>query len=252
MSFKEYVEILGRVFNGLQKAQKDWNITDFHKYRDGLKDISQRLPQISRDYLSQSDIDMEANQKVFESASYQDVLEEAMRLKELPFEGKFPNYTIGPFKLEVATSKRVIIFRFGRKAKKLNSLEPNVIARTISSYYQKITRRPFSADRFAIDLTAAYEVANRLIYRDQIVHWGNAVLLKELHRLLTLRAISKREYSENQYIYDLSLFRHSEMNFNGYHFELGTSKEVGRTYLLINPDSKIEAHVSSLTIYRED
>jgi len=78
------------------------------------------------------------------------------------------------------------------------------------------------------------------------------VLLKELYKLLTLRAMSRREYPENQYIYDLSRFRQSEMRFNGYRFELGPSREVGRTYLLIDPDSKREVRVSSLIIYKED
>ncbi len=252
MSFKEYLKTLNRVFNGLQRAQKDWNITDFHKYSDGLEDISQKMPQILREYLLQSNNNMIDNQKALESASYQAALEEAMRLKELPFEGEFPNYTTGPFKMEVTIPKHSITFKFGRKVKKLNFLEPNAVANAVSSYYRKITKRPFDADRFAKDLQVAYEFANRLIYQDRIVKWGNVVLLKELYKLLTLRAMSRREYSENQYIYDLSLFRQSEMRFNGYHFELGPSREVGRTYLLIDPDSKREVRVSSLIIYKED
>ena len=143
MSFKEHLKILNQVFNGLQKAQKNWNITDFHKYSDRLKDISQRMPQILRDYLSQSDNNMIVNQEALESASYQVGLEDAMRLKELPFEGKFPNYTIGPFKLEVAIPKHVIAFKFGRKVKRFNFLEPNAVAKAISSYYRKIVKRPF-------------------------------------------------------------------------------------------------------------
>ncbi|MCD6578753.1 hypothetical protein J7L48_04710 [bacterium] len=249
---KEYLKNCSRFFNGLQKAQKNWNIADFHKYRDKLENISKEMPRRTRDYLDQSDNNMAGNQKSFESASYQEDLEEAMRLKELPFEGEFPNYAIGPFKLEVAIPKHIITFKFGRKLKRLNFLEPNAVANAISSDYRKIVKRPFNADRFAKDLLEAYEVANRLIHRDKIVQWGNVVSLKELYRLLTLRAASRREYSENQYIYDLSLFRQSNMRFNGHCFELGTSREVGRTYLLIDPDSKREVRVSSLTIYKED
>jgi hypothetical protein len=249
---KEYLRNCSRFSNGLQKAQENWNITDFHKYKDKLENISQEMPQRIRDYLNQSDNNMEDNLKAFKSVSYQEDLEKAMRLKELPFEGKFPDYAIGPFKLEVNISKREVIFKFGRKTKKFNFLEPNEVANAVSSHHQKIVKRSFNADRFAKDLLKAYEVANRLIYRDKIVKWGNAVSLKELYKLLTLQAMSRREYPENQYIYDLSLFRQSDMRFNGHHFELGTSREVGRTYLLIDPDSKREVCVSSLIIYEED
>lgn len=249
---KEYLRNCSRFFNGLQKAQENWNITDFHKYRDKLENISQEMPQRIRDYLNQSDNNMADNRKAFESASYQEDLEKAMRLKELPFEGEFPNYAIGPFKLEIATPKYEIMLKFGRKTKRFNFLEPNEVANTVSSYYRKIVKRSFNADRFAKDLLKAYEVANRLIHRDKIVKWGNAVSLKELYKLLSLRAMSRREYPENQYIYDLSLFRRSDMRFNGHHFELGTSREIGRTYLLTDLDSKREVRVSSLIIYEED
>ena len=249
---KEYLKILNRVFNGLQKAHKDWNFADFYKYRDKLENISQEMPQRTRDYLNQYDSDMEDNKKVLESASYQEDLEKAMRLKELPFEGEFPDYAVGPFKLEVNIPKYEIVLKSGRKTKRFNFLKPDEVANAVSSYYRKIVKRPFNADRFAKDLLKAYEVANRLIYRDKIVKWGNAVSLKELYKLLTLRAASRREYSDDQYIYDLSLFRQSDMRFNGHHFELGTSREVGRTYLLIDPDSKREVRVSSLIIYEED
>lgn len=244
---KEYLKILSRVFNGLQKAHKDWNFTDFDKYRDKLENISKEMPQKAKEYLVKSESDMKDNKKILESESYQADLEEAMRLKELPFEGQFPSYTVGPFKLEVNISKLEVIFKFGRKVKRFNFLKPDTVVDTVNLYYRKIVKRPFNIDRFSKNLLKAYQ----FFVNTKTVKWGNAVSLKELYNLLTLRAESRREYPENQYIYDLSLFRQSKMRFNNYRFELGTSREVGRTYLLIEPDSKREGRFSSLTIYKE-
>ena len=146
----------------------------------------------------------------------------------------------------------LITFRFGRRAERIHFLATDAVAEKISSRYKSIVNRPFNAGRFAKELRAAYEVANRLSFQNRNVQWGNVVSLKELYKLLTLRGGSRREYPEPHYIYDLSRFRQSEMHFDNYRFELGTSREVGRTYLLIDPDTRREIRVSSLSIYTED
>ena len=146
----------------------------------------------------------------------------------------------------------LIIFKFGRKAEKICFLEPQTVAEKISSQYNSIVNRPFNADRFAKELRAAYEVANKLSSQNRNVQWRNVVSLKEIYRLLTLRSVSRREYPEPHYIYDLNRFRQSEMYFDNYRFELGTSRDVGSTYLLIDTDTRREIRVSSLSINKED
>ena len=205
-----------------------------------------------KDGLFQLESNLSEKQQTLKKPAYSEELEGALRAKNLRLEGDFPNYKLGPFELKVDIENPLITFKFGRKVDKIYSLAPNTVAERICSRYKSITDRHFNESQFAKDLRQAYEAANRLSYQNRNVQWGYVVSLKEMYRLLTLRSVSRREYPEPHYIYDLSRFRQSGMYFDNYRFELGTSREVGRTYLLIDPDTRREIRVSSLSIYKED
>ncbi len=253
MTFKEILRSLNKTFKSLEKAENKWNFNDYDKYSDNLRKIGQDLLQTLEIYLSQLENDMKNNRKQVEGELYQTNLKDSISEK-LPIEikGSFPNYTIGPFKLVIDVPQNVITFRFSRKAKKIAFFEPKSVAKTIGMHYQKIVKRSFNAKRFAKDLRTAYTYCNRLAFQKKEVTLGHGVSLKEVYKLLTLSRMSKSEYPEEQYIYDLSKFRQSELCFDGYRFELGPSREIRNTYLLIDPDTNREIRVGSLIVYKED
>lgn len=252
MPLKRSLRSLNTTFTKLEKAQNTWDFTDFPRYRTKFEEIINDVIEGWEDELSQLESNLSEKQQTLQQPAYREELKDALLAKDLPLEGDFPNYQLGPFELKVDTENPLITFKFGRRAEKIRFLYPDAVAEKISSRYKIIVNRPFNAGRFAKELRAAYEVANRLSFQNRNVQWGKVVSLKTVYRLLTLRSGSRREYPEPHYIYDLSRFRQSEMHFDNYRFELGTSRDVGRTYLLIDLATRREIRVSSLSIYKED
>ena len=251
MPLKKSLRSLNTVFTKLEKAQNTWDFTDFPKYRTKFKEIINEIIGGWEDELYKLDSNLSEKQQTLQQPAYREELEGALRAKNSLLEGDFPNYQLGPFELKVDIEIPLITFKFGRRAEKISFLNPNAVAEKINSRYKSIVNRPFNAGRFAKELQTAYDVANRLSFQNRNVQWGKVVSLKEVYRLLTLRIGSRREYPEPHYIYDLSRFRQSEMYFDNLRFELGASRDVGKTYLLIDPDTKREIRVSSLSIYKE-
>lgn len=252
MELKRTLRSLVSLIRKLEKAQNTWDFTDFAKNRTKFEERIKDVFEIWESELSRLEGNLSEKQQILQQPEYREELISALQAKDLPLEGDFPDFQLGPFRLKIETENKQIIFKFGRRTEKIRFLEPGVVADRISSRYNSILRRRFNANRFAQQLIVAYKVANRLSFQERNVQWGRVVPLKELYTLLTLRNESRREYPESYYIYDLSRFRQSEMRFNNYRFELGFSREVGRTYLLIDPDTRREIRVSSLSIYRED
>ena len=252
MTLKKNLVSLNNVFKKLEKAQNTWDFTGFPKHRAKFGELIGDVIENQEDELSQMESDLSLRKQVIHQPEYVEQFREALQAKDLPIEGEFPKYQLGPFELNVDTEIPLITLIFGRKSEKIPFLEPNVVAEKVSSRYKSIVNRTFNAARFAKELRIAYEVANRLSFLKKDISWGTVVSLKEVYRLLTLRSGSKREYPEPHYIYDLSRFRHSEMNFDNFRFSLGTSHEARSAYLLIDPDTRREIRVSSLSIYKDD
>ncbi|RLC36065.1 hypothetical protein DRH29_05280, partial [candidate division Kazan bacterium] len=204
-----------------------------------------------RKEIDRSEDELSSKRRMLQQPDYHDELVNALRSHDLPIEGDSPNYKIGPFELRVDTDTPLISFKYGRRAERIRFFEPGRVGIKISAIYKRIVNRHFNADSFARDLRTAYEVVNRLNSHERSVNWGRPVLLKEVYKVLTLRSGCRRDYTEVYFIYDLSKFRTSAMRFADYRFELGTSRDVRRTYLLVDPETHREIRVSSLTIHRE-
>jgi len=251
MPLKKSLRSLNNVFTKLEKAQNTWDFTDFLKYRAKFEETINDVIEGWDDELSQLESNLSEKRQILQQPAYGEELKDALLAKDLPLEGDFPNYQLGPFELKLDKEIPLITFKFGRRTEKIRFFATDAVAEKISSQYKRIVNRPFNAGRFAKELRAAYEVANRLSFQNRNIQWGNVVSLKKVYDLLTLRGTTRREYPEPHYIYDLSRFRQSEMHFDNYRFELGTSRDVGRTYLLIDPDTRREIRISSLSIYEE-
>ncbi|MCG2790392.1 MAG: hypothetical protein L6305_01415, partial [Actinomycetia bacterium] len=68
----------------------------------------------------------------------------------------------------------------------------------------------------------AYQIINKLTFRNKDAIWGKAVKLIEIYNLMTLRRTTKQEYPKQFYQYELGLLKENlNLSFNGYRFEFG-------------------------------
>ncbi|MEN9240359.1 MAG: hypothetical protein Q6J68_06330, partial [Thermostichales cyanobacterium SZTDM-1c_bins_54] len=106
--------------------------------------------------------------------------------------------------------------------------------------------------RFCQELLSAYGLLNRLNNQSTDVKWGQSVSLKAIYELLTLRTVTRQDYSLVLFSYDLSQLRQQEqIRYQSYQLELAALRDPGANLVLINRQGQ-EERVGSLTIYALD
>lgn len=183
---------------------------------------------------------------------YPTQLEDALRKRNIPIQGAFPEYQFPPFRLEVQTDEPVIRLVMGRKQQKTTALRPDVVAKWVSVHYDGIVNRAFSRTRFCRDLLTAYELANRLAFHENKIAWSRAVALKQVYELLTVSQGARQDYPLLLFQYQLGRLREEfDVRHDEYRFEFGFARDQRRAYLVVDSTGR-EQRISSLTVYRDE
>ena len=91
MPLNKSLRSLNTVFTKLEEGTKTWDFTDFPRYRTKFKEIINEIIGGWEDELNQLDSTLSEKQQTLQQPAYRDELEGALRTKNLPLEGDFPN-----------------------------------------------------------------------------------------------------------------------------------------------------------------
>ena len=250
----DFVSLAARLKNNLNKSRKSlnqWDLKSLDKLLASCRSDIERLSNEWETRIPSINQEIAQVQEMMKKETYISELEEALRKAGIPVRGSFPAYEFPPFKLSVDIGEGTARLSLGRKQEKTTALLPGEIAAWASKQYDRIVKRKSDHQRFCRDLLAAYEKANRLSFKGDSVLWGKAVSLNNIYELLTLRQASRGDYPREVFIYELARLKEQpEIRYREYRFELGFSRNVANTLLIVDHQGR-ESRVGSLIIYKE-
>jgi len=251
-SIDNNMKLITKSWQKIKKSHIDWDIVNI---KSNLDIFNSELEQFSSNTTDFNKFISENIREIDEkigSLEYINVLETNLKELNIPFIGNFPEYDIPPYKLNISKENKEVRLFFGRKSEKTNSLNPASISAWVNIRYKKIISRKMDLNALMKELFEAYQMINKLTYREKTPIWGKAVKLTEIYNLLTLKRTTKQEYPKQFYQYELGLLKENlDMSFNNFRFEFGFARDISKAIPIIDNKGKI-SHVSSLTIYKED
>jgi len=246
-SFKRMVQVLGEV----QKKESEWNCKEGEKKLKEADEIFRYLSASWEKQREEQALRLQSLRNMVLDPEYGKRLEEELKKNQLAVAGGFPEYMVPPLKLFVDTENMEIRVMYGRKKKVLYILEPERAAREIAKYWQKITRGRLNREEFVQALMAAYQYANREVYREKEVLWGRAVPLEIIYNILTLHRGFRREYTREQFMFDIARIRESlGAGLAGYRLEFGYARHQERAMVVIDSQGR-EHRLKSINFYKE-
>ena len=251
-SLDSNMKIISKSWQKIKKLHIDWDIINLQSNLDIFNSELEKFnlnTSTFNNYISENIQNI--NNKIGGS-EYINTLETNLKELNIPFIGNFPEYDIPPYKLTISKENKEARLFFGRKSEKTNSLNPNCISDWVNTKYKKIISRKMDLNALMKELFEAYQIINKLTYREKTPIWGKAVKLTEIYNLLTLKRTTKQEYPKQFYQHELGLLKENlDMSFNNYRFEFGFARDISKAIQIVDNKGKI-SHVSSLTIYKED
>ncbi|SHH03581.1 hypothetical protein SAMN02745221_01524 [Thermosyntropha lipolytica DSM 11003] len=245
--FKRMVQILGEV----QKKEGEWNWKEGEKKLKEAEEIFRDISASWETYREEQALRLQGLRSMVLAPEYGKRLEEELKKNQLAVAGSFPEYMVPPLKLVIDTANMEIRVMYGKKKKVLYALEPEKAAREIAQYWQKITRGRFNREEFVQALLAAYQYANREVYREKEVLWGRAVPLETIYSILTLHRGFRREYTREQFMFDIARVRESlGAGIAGYRLEFGYARHQERAMVVIDSQGR-EHRLKSINFYKE-
>jgi len=240
-----------RLWQRIKKLYNDWDINNI---KINLDSFNSELKQLNTNCISVNNYISENTQNISEyigNNEYINNLELSLKNLSIPFIGSFPEYDIPPYRLSVSKENMESRLFFGRKSEKINSMNPENIANWVNTKYKKITTKKFDINILMKELLDAYQIQNKLSFRNKDTIWGKAVKLTEIYNLLTLKKATKQEYPKQFYQYELGILKENlNLSLNEYRFEFGFAKDISKAIAIIDSKGKIN-YLSSLTIYKE-
>ncbi|MEN9245230.1 MAG: hypothetical protein Q6J78_00820 [Thermostichales cyanobacterium SRBZ-1_bins_19] len=256
MDLNSLQNLLRRLSKGSQKLKSAQQTWDLVAGEASLKQLHQDLQTLCQDWLpTHQSLQEQWHQlrQQLQDPDYARRLEAALSESGIPWQGQFPSYELTPLKLAINLGTLTASLNFGRRQwQKTTALEPQRLSKWVGDHYQALVKRSFPRDRFCQELLSAYGLLNRLNNQSTDVKWGQSVSLKAIYELLTLRTVTRQDYSLVLFSYDLSQLRQQEqIRYQSYQLELAALRDPGANLVLINRQGQ-EERVGIFPIYALD
>lgn len=226
--FEESIKHLQRNITRLKKSRENWNVKGHQDTIQAIKDKLIKLEEEWKVYEQENhDWEAEVLEKIKKPEFFSEISQELGK-RNILFLGKFPDFIIPPFKLQINIDKNLFKLTLDKKVYQTSSLSLKETVEWIDGCFDDYNRFPFDSKVFSKELLQAYQSINNS-------SWGTPIPLKKIYELLTIKEATKQVYSESIFTYDLARLRESyEIKYEQYHFELAPHQDSKENYSLIN------------------
>jgi hypothetical protein len=234
----QLLQLSKKIKAGVQRLKTASDALNLRDYRRMLSNLAQDIEQFGnlwQEFLGVSHTFAEQAQALLHSADYAVQMTAALESAKIPCSGTFPNYDIPPFTLSIKLNQSLAKLSLGKKSFPTYALAPTAVAAWVVKKYKALLNRPFTQDRFCQELLRAYTY----LHQGQ---WGTLVPLREVYKLLTLKAETRQEYPETHFIFDLGrLLEQYEIIYADYRFDFSSHKETKKNYTVVNQQGRERA-----------
>jgi hypothetical protein len=246
---KKEISQISKQLSIMEHNLKNWNLRDIDKKIDNTTSLIQDLWSNSENFIktlknSIAEINLSIN-----SDDYIKMIETEFNDNNLIVSGEFPKYQLGPFRINFNIKENLIEMIYAKKKKRFFTLDPKTAVSEIHKEYKKLMDKPFNKNEFCRELLNSYEILNINQYKNPDIKWGSPVSLLKIYDMLTLKLSVKKEYSINNFSFDISKLKETDMIFDDKIFELtqGTPKNA----LVIANEKGESFYFTSLTIHQK-
>jgi len=246
---KKEIMLINSQLTQIENNLKIWNLKDIYKKIDNIKAALDNLQTNSDSYINGLKNSIEQINFSLNSEDYIRLITDEFNEKKLNVLGEFPKYLLGPFKINFFPKDNLIEMVYGKKKKRIFSFEPKAAVSEIYKEYKKLLEKPFNKNEFCKELLRAFERLNRNQYNNLDVKWGSPVSLIKIYDILTLKSAVKKEYYINNFSFDISKLKETDMIYENKMFELtqGTPKNA----IVITNEKGDSFYFTSLTIHQK-
>lgn len=243
-------KLMTKNWTNAKKAKDNWDFRGFHKAKGAYSEEVAELAAIWPDQEVWLDLEVEADTEYVRSEKYAEDIDQALKEVGLPLQGSFPEYEFPPFKLSFDVKALEVKLIMGRKKDRTTAMQPKQVAEWASRLYQAMVGKRFDAAAFMKDLRSAYQIANKIVYREADVKWGMAVHLDTIYELLTVKKSARSDYQKPLFIFELGRLREQfDLTSEGYSYELGFARHQEKALVVIDSQGR-DARLASLTIHK--
>ena len=195
---KEKTDVQSRAVKNVQKCLAEGDLYSLPKLFSTLRDASTAREEA---LIRLEDITSGFDGKEYmASGDFAAQMLEYCRQLDVDVQGTYPVYEMFPCRVTVnPETQDVTVDR-----KKMQCLRPSKLVNDIKKELDKLSKASFNASAFAKELAAAYDLAIIKASRKKPCSADSPVYLLDLYEYLTPMRWHKKEYTKNNYAYDLA------------------------------------------------
>ena len=198
---KDTSALIARLHKKIVKDTESGNITEVKKSLSLLSQAAEALAQ--RTAVLEQKIGEFDQVSYFENGTFVEEMLEACREKGIDVIGENPVFEMFPYRVRIdAANQEVYLDR-----KKLPTMRPSSVAQTIAASREKLMHASFNAQRFADELSEAYDVTALKLNKRP----GSDIYLTTIYKTLVPMGRFRRDYDQNSFAFDVARLYDSEV-----------------------------------------
>ena len=242
---KDSISLVQKLNKIILKDTESGDLKDMKKQLDMLAEAITAQKQAQEEYKALADAFDDA--AYFESGEFTAQLLEACREKNIDVHGEAPVFEMFPYKVRVDAENRDIYL----DRKKVACMRPAYFALTVKAGLEKLNRESFAADKFAAELSIAYDLAIMKGRKQP----GADILLNSLYKLLVPMSRSRKEYDQQSYAFDLARLYAADsaepvVLKDGRKLQFGPSRDIAKSIRILDKNGK-EQYLATIKFYAE-
>jgi hypothetical protein len=223
-------------------AKEHWGIKEYRRSRQLFFETLDQVISERQTLEQNTDAWLLSIQQQIENSDYLKDIESLLSKNKITFTGKFPEYSIPPFKLVFNLHNNSVRLSMGRKSHQTFILEPQSLVHWINKHYEPVVSSSFEQEQFCKEIMSAYKLLSQS-------HWRRQISLKDVYQVLTIRGDTKQEYPESIFMFDLArLLQNPMIELDDFYFEFAPHKETKKNYFITDTQGK-EKTIGLVSIY---
>ena len=193
---------------------------------DGIVTAVTQVTEVNQ-LIAQSAADIKRKLDNFDLPSYmqnnfQKDLYTTCQKEGVNIQGTFPRYEVFPFYVEINTIEKYALIN----GKKIKSMRPSTLSKTIKVEKDFLEKASFNADSFLQGIYSCYQLLVAKLRIDTGASTDISISLKDIYSTLTGLPAFRKAYTVNMFSFDLHrLLRAGHLEISGYMMELGSVRQ---------------------------
>ena len=232
---KELKDISGLISRLYKKIVKDTESGNLNEIKKGIAQLSESAQALSDCVKNlESRVDEFDYVQYFSSGKFTEEMLAACEDKEIDVIGESPMFEMFPYRLKIDTENQELYL----DRKKLPTMRPSAVADTIYTGKEKLMKAKFNAQKFADELSEAYDVTVLKMGKRP----GADIYLTNIYKTLVPMGRFRRDYDQNSFAFDIARLYGSEeeMTKKGRRWQFGPSRNNSKAIRILDSEGNEE------------